>query len=470
MRCATNLVGLSLELRRKLTQAAGSMRTASIHPTIPSIAWPTNPVLVPKCQGRPQSGKSNATLSTSGPNHDGDDYGYDDIDDSEIFQTVVRAEKESFTDIDELMDVPQATFGTQLKEPERSPGRLPNGKYSCHHHCKDKNRCKHPCCREGVNKQRKKTKPRTDHDFEFPHETEPLTTGSRQLPLSFAGMTPIVDLTQRERPEWKLTDSEAGSVGRGGGNNMDRGFASQRPRAPNPWSQLRNTPFKIPAFKEPARLESQQHRTAPTPTQVPNVQRPPWTSPSTALPPAASRPHHLDRETREASQAPAFAVFDDGDPWPVIDATQSGRNERADRKRRPDDAPEPASPARSGRSKAPRAAAGVDRAGASSPMFVPPTPGPLASPPRGDVAANDPPPGAVARPRALAQVRPAAPSAVGAARPAARPEGRAFVNVHSMAQPVDSNKENEVEASQVDGENDALRKLREWLGDCVEFE
>jgi hypothetical protein len=45
-----------------------------------------------------------------------------------------------------------------------------------------------------------------------------------------------------------------------------------------------------------------------------------------------------------------------------------------------------------------------------------------------------------------------------------------FVNVHSVVQPVGTNKENECKGSKTQGEKDALRKLREWLGDCVEFE
>src|ERR1700727_1407409 len=117
------------------------MRTASIHPTLPSIAWPTNPVLVPKRQDKPipQPRKANAIRSNTRneaarPTLDGDDYGYDDVDDTEILRAVERVEQESFTDIDDVIAAQNASrlhFGTKHdKEPDGSPERLANGNYS----------------------------------------------------------------------------------------------------------------------------------------------------------------------------------------------------------------------------------------------------------------------------------------------------------------------------------------------------
>jgi hypothetical protein len=461
------------------------MRTASIYPTIPSIAWPTNPTLVPKRQDKPQSVRANVVRPTpqnSRQTLEGDDYGYDDIDDTELLQAAERAEG-PFLAIDELLGnemASQRPLGTQLWEPDRSPERLPNGKYSCHHHCKDKSRCKHLCCREGINKQRKKAKPRADGGLDFPKEAESVASKGRQLPLSFAGMVPVVDLTQRGRndglPEWSLaSEADFARV-----STVDRSYATQlgRHREPNPSAPLRNTPFKIPIIREPARLESQ--RTVPSSTQGSALGRPARTSPSAApLAPAGLPRHFLDRDPHGASNEAVFTILED-----AVDATRGGRragHERAQPRRKLDAVLEPASPA--GRSKWLRTAGVVDRRAdeGSSPMFVPLTPGSLASPfppplppppaaPGGDATAEDHlPPAAVSRPRASGHVRPAAAAVGGVVGPAVVVQ-EDFVNVHSVVQPVGANKENECKGSKTQGEKDALTKLREWLGDCVEFE
>jgi hypothetical protein len=246
---------------------------------------------------------------------------------------------------------------------------------------------------------------------------------------------------------------------------------------------LRNTPFKIPIIREPARLESQ--RTVPSSTQGSALGRPARTSPSAApLAPAGLPRHFLDRDPRGASNEADFTVFEDAvdAPWPAVDATKGGRragHERAQPRRKLDAVLEPASPA--GRSKRLRTAGVVDRRAdeGSSPMFVPLTPGSLASPfppspppaaPGGDATAEDHLQlAAVSRPRASGHVRSAAAAVGGVVGPAVVVQEE-FVNVHSVDQPVGMNNENECNGLKTQGEKDALRKLREWLGDCVEFE
>jgi hypothetical protein len=264
MRCATNLVGLLYLVEMKLTLPAGSMRSASVHPTVPSVAWPTNPVLAPKRQDKSIAQSEKGRVPRSSAKHDtfrqnlDDDYGYDDIDDTEILRAVQRGELESFTDVDDIIGNASMTLGTQCnKEVDRSPERLPNGKYSCHHHCKDKSRCKHLCCREGINKQRKKVKTRTDQDFDYPQDGAHIVPRSRQLPLIFPALNSVVDLTQRERDyrpaEWSFPDNEAAYESRASGKTGDR-YGSQRSRLyREPQTSTDHSPFKIPAFKEPTR-------------------------------------------------------------------------------------------------------------------------------------------------------------------------------------------------------------------------
>jgi hypothetical protein len=169
----------------------------------------------------------------------------------------------------------------------------------------------------------------------------------------------------------------------------------------------------------------------------------------------------------QGADAAVFDGFDDELVWHVVDATVStpNRKERADHKRKID-VLEPQSPANN-RSKASRRM-GDERANLSSPMFVPLTPGSLASQSMHDVMANDLSPDPIACPQSL--IRSIPQPTASSSRPAARSDGGAFVNVHAMGQPSESNEENNGQGPQIGEENDTLRKLHLWLGDCVEFE
>jgi hypothetical protein len=97
--------------------------------------------------------------------------------------------------------------------------------------------------------------------MEYPQHGKRLATGSRQLPLIFPGNNPAVNLTQQERhyrpDEWSFPDSEAGHESRASGTTDDR-YGSQHGRhyrePQSSINPLRNCPFKIPAFKEQARV------------------------------------------------------------------------------------------------------------------------------------------------------------------------------------------------------------------------
>ncbi|KAJ7632951.1 Sec63 Brl domain-containing protein [Roridomyces roridus] len=44
----------------------------------------------------------------------------------------------------------KAAAGEDLHKPSPRPRKLPNGHYSCNHSCKDKTKCRHMCCRDGL--------------------------------------------------------------------------------------------------------------------------------------------------------------------------------------------------------------------------------------------------------------------------------------------------------------------------------
>jgi hypothetical protein len=155
---------------------AGSMKTATFKPTVPSTVWPNSrgpkkDSLKQECdktQSRlnfskqAYSGKEDNTVQRRGPNVTPDDeYGLSSIDDSEILKLAERVEHNQADEIDDptptARGLKEGATNVREKGPtpitQRSnlpPARLPNGRYQCRHACKDKSKCKHMCCREGL--------------------------------------------------------------------------------------------------------------------------------------------------------------------------------------------------------------------------------------------------------------------------------------------------------------------------------
>ena len=88
--------------------------------------------------------------------------------------------------------------------------RLENGNYACHHRCKDKNACKHQCCKEGLEKK-PKPRPKKTKDSEPPSASK-ITTSSAlstktqsklELPIrrkAASGPVEHLDLSQAAKP------------------------------------------------------------------------------------------------------------------------------------------------------------------------------------------------------------------------------------------------------------------------------
>ncbi|KAF2089406.1 P-loop containing nucleoside triphosphate hydrolase protein, partial [Saccharata proteae CBS 121410] len=114
---------------------------------------------------RRESENSAHRRSTTGS----DDYGYGDLDDSELLAAAGGPSKYEFTHIDDIEseDISTVPQGTKLGDAKRKqvakasqpddnsdwqPTRLRNGKWECNHACKNKRTCRHICCREGLDK------------------------------------------------------------------------------------------------------------------------------------------------------------------------------------------------------------------------------------------------------------------------------------------------------------------------------
>lgn len=152
------------------------MRQAIFKPTVPSTAWPKVQE-VGKLRKEKQAQFMDHFVSGSGSNArqhgraiSEDEYGLNTIGDSEILKAVEDADQ---YERDEVADPisqngPSTQIASksqskrplaQISEPNPSaPEKLSNGRYKCKHACKDKTKCKHLCCREGLDRPPKDSK------------------------------------------------------------------------------------------------------------------------------------------------------------------------------------------------------------------------------------------------------------------------------------------------------------------------
>ncbi|KAF2003593.1 ATP-dependent DNA helicase MER3 [Amniculicola lignicola CBS 123094] len=164
---------------------AGTQREATVKPNVPSSMFtPTEPAmnpamnLMPKTleDARPRSNMSRrrreSVNTTRRPS--GDEFGDDGLNDDDLVNA-------SFGDLDfdhiENYANPTDTLTRKntakniiknnatktkprtqaLGERDEEPKQLDNGRWACNHKCKDKNACKHFCCRDGLDKPPKKS-------------------------------------------------------------------------------------------------------------------------------------------------------------------------------------------------------------------------------------------------------------------------------------------------------------------------
>jgi ATP-dependent DNA helicase HFM1/MER3 len=166
---------------------AGTMRTASLKPTIPSIAWlvekqavesapgaapttashrpPVEKADVDTARKRNHSNESPTTALTTRHGVPTDEFGDNDLEDDDLMRAASAGGLE-FQHIDSFLDEHASTTRKNTAHNQHSskpvehqePKKLENSKWACNHSCKDKNACKHLCCREGLDKPPKPSK------------------------------------------------------------------------------------------------------------------------------------------------------------------------------------------------------------------------------------------------------------------------------------------------------------------------
>lgn len=94
------------------------------------------------------------------PKNNEDEWGDGGIDDQEF--VYVAEDDSGYVDIDDLensVDLRDAgKHASTQHEDAGEPEQMENGKWPCNHACKDKSKCKHLCCREGLDKKPKARK------------------------------------------------------------------------------------------------------------------------------------------------------------------------------------------------------------------------------------------------------------------------------------------------------------------------
>jgi hypothetical protein len=153
------------------------MRSATFQPTIPSVAWPVTKS--EKHNDNPPVNTSVKTTTANATQHSTqrvakqgslDEFGLNEEDDLALMQLAgsrnIEEGSQSFEDIDTAFTRIRMQSSTQRPgkllgqrdQKLNKPALLPNGRYHCQHRCKDKRKCSHKCCQDGMDHPPKESK------------------------------------------------------------------------------------------------------------------------------------------------------------------------------------------------------------------------------------------------------------------------------------------------------------------------
>ena len=247
---------------------AGTMQSASLHPTVPSIAWPDNVDEVGNTQGHPTVNRvppsSKPSMNMARKRNDDprvtepvDEFGDDDIADDDMVQAlnsrIVESPRTESLPVKRAVLSQSAVLRKEQPTPasqQWQPKILPNGKWACNHRCKDKKVCKHLCCREGSDKPPKQSTKHVGHTNDVGStataqrgkEANKLPKGQTQLslttikkvakPMSADGLMAWVDLTETPKTITKKQDALAKPSSAAAGRRLGQTL-EERSQAPN---------------------------------------------------------------------------------------------------------------------------------------------------------------------------------------------------------------------------------------------
>lgn len=170
---------------------AGTLREATLQPKIPASAFPDpRPCSKDTSHDKSKSGTGKPSMNTSRPRSvhvhapasapsnsrraGSDDFVDNDLDDADLMQA--ENDVDDFRDIEDIEDDIEAPSRSNpvrnsseanaaspsakrvLADQDLGPKRRANGNWECNHQCKDKTKCSHLCCRDGMKKKPKAPK------------------------------------------------------------------------------------------------------------------------------------------------------------------------------------------------------------------------------------------------------------------------------------------------------------------------
>ncbi|KAK4988909.1 ATP-dependent DNA helicase MER3 [Elasticomyces elasticus] len=144
-----------------------------------------------------------------------DEYGDNDIEDTDL--AFMAASDQDISHIDDFDDEPVASMQRKITADEKqkpgepvvsadgtletwTPQQLPNGKWACNHKCKDKRKCKHLCCRDGIDNKPKPPRPKTN--------AKPSAEATQYSPCGPTQTKLSVSLVQKASPLKSFASSE----------------------------------------------------------------------------------------------------------------------------------------------------------------------------------------------------------------------------------------------------------------------
>lgn len=153
-------------------EIAGTCRSAEIRPNIPASLFPTiveQKEAEKKDQNTNKASSSRQSQDPTGKRKASEDFDDGGLDDGDLLSAECVEVMDIDTFDDEYASLPSKNNQRDKKNrgnPKKQrtddeggePVQLSNGKWVCNHKCKDKDKCKHLCCREGLDKPPKPSK------------------------------------------------------------------------------------------------------------------------------------------------------------------------------------------------------------------------------------------------------------------------------------------------------------------------
>jgi hypothetical protein len=145
----------------KIGFKAGTLRKATINPNLPPcllLSAPMQRGVEPREVHKPGANTSRRRVESNEKSRStNNEFDECDLDDEDFVHAAENLAVESIDDFSDGNDMEFShTAAASAKGNEWNPKQLPNGNWACNHVCKNKQMCKHLCCRDGLDRPPRK--------------------------------------------------------------------------------------------------------------------------------------------------------------------------------------------------------------------------------------------------------------------------------------------------------------------------